>query len=92
MNAIPDSAMTHQLLFAPYSKDYHVAEEVRQRMTEQEFYNKCYVDPDFTHEADRIKESINQEVDYIDEADKKPARRLAIPSLTTEHGYPPISK
>ena len=69
MTIIPDTKITHQLLYTPYSRDYHVSAEIVNLMTENEFFDKCYVAPDFKVEEKRICESSEaEEKDYIDEA------------------------
>lgn len=68
MTAYPDSALTHMLLYSPFSKDYHVDEKIAEKLTEEEFIEECYVEPRLNVDGHDI---IEGKKDYIDEADDK---------------------
>lgn len=55
------SELTCQLLFVPFSGMYAVSKETKKLLTEDEFFNKCYVRPLFA--PDRILDGADKEID-----------------------------
>lgn len=68
MALLSDSPTAHRILYAPFSKDYVVPKEVEAKLTEDEFFSRCYVKPDFEREKERLS-ALHDDEGYLDEAD-----------------------
>lgn len=42
-----ESRLANMLLFVPYNREYNVSTEVKYKLTDQEFFSRCYYTPDF---------------------------------------------
>lgn len=52
----------NRLLYVPYNHDYAVDEEIEKKLSEDEFFNKCFVMPDFAKEIDELMKMSSKEI------------------------------
>ena len=57
---MPYNKITNEMLYVPFTNEYNVALEIRQKLTTKEFFEHCYVDPDFEKEI-RILQNLDNE-------------------------------
>lgn len=55
-------SITSKLLYVPFNHDYIVDEEIKELLTEEEFFEKCFFKPNFAQE---IQELISASVDEV---------------------------
>lgn len=55
--------LTNELLYVPYSHEYTVCPEIKEKMTLDDFFSECFVMPDFRKEIDIISNLIDESVD-----------------------------
>lgn len=54
--------ITNRLLYVPFNHDYIVDENVKIRLTEKEFFDKCFFKPDFDLEIQELLSASDEEV------------------------------
>lgn len=55
-------ATIHKLLYVPFNHDYSVDAKIEQLLTENEFFEKCFLKPDFEKEINELIEMSDDEV------------------------------
>lgn len=55
--------LTNKLLYVPFNKDYRVNDEIKTRLTEKEFFEKCFQKPDFDNDIQNALNASNEELD-----------------------------
>lgn len=55
--------LTNKLLVVPFNDDYKVENYIRQLLTEEEFFEHCFVEPSFDEEIEKSLEKNGEEVD-----------------------------
>lgn len=53
---------TNQLLFVPFNHDYSVDEKIKKALTEEEFFEKCYLEPNFNDEIKELLALTSEEI------------------------------
>lgn len=52
----------NRLLYVPFNHDYAVDEKIVNELSEEEFFNKCFVMPDFKKESDELMKMSSKEI------------------------------
>lgn len=62
----------NKLLYVPFNDDYKVEEHIKKLLTEEEFFNRCFVDPEIDEEIDKLVkngDSDDRENDSVEEVE-----------------------
>ncbi len=52
-----------KLLFVPFNDDYKVLPEIRKKLTNEEFFEKCFIKPAFDEEIEKALKNNGEEID-----------------------------
>ncbi len=63
--------ITNKLLYVPFNEDYKVNEEIKMKLTEEEFFGKCFQKPDFDEDIQNaLRHSSDEVADFEIDMDK----------------------
>lgn len=63
---IIDNSLERKLLVVPFNDDYYVNELVKELLTDEEFFDKCFLKPDFDKQIEELKSISSSEVQAFD--------------------------